>query len=469
MKKLALALIAFAGCGPVRTEELIPRYVILTTIGPESPMETSIQRLAQRRWAEVFRFRSIERDRDAILEWLRKKQPTYCALIVPPGQIDAAFQLAFFEIACRVDDDPFPDFAWGYFPAADAPSLQLLMERLEAAEAKVERRLLHVTRFHPGASATEVRNDRLAWASNLPLRTLSLKDGDLESLRKNLMAVEECDFLLLEGEGAPDGLRGLPREELDRLRLDGTIVFSGAAYTGVAGASFDSAADLLRRRTFDPEQSFAQTLLRRGAAAILAPLDRTEPRLIEREWTDAILSDEPLGWVMKHSYDLAVLSSGATAPTFELPRDASKAPAGFGGPLVQAATRILIGDPMLKLFSRQHASPLRYVSTQRATDREGRAVLSVTYRVGAWDCAGFFADPRGGDPEIHLKIPLPRDTSRAQAALTRAEAPGKAVEARLVASAVEQWRGDSILHVLVQGKALALEDLVLSFQITLDR
>lgn len=467
MGRPLLALVLLASCGPAREEPIIPRYLVLTTLGPESPMDRSVQRLARRRSGEVLRFRSLDQDGGLILDALRERPPTYCALVLAPGQIDAAFQLAFLELVCRVDDDPFPDVAWGYFPAADAKSLQMQIDRLEAAEAKVEKRLLRATRFRAGAPATDLRAEQLAWATRLPFRTFALKSGDTAFLRQNLAALEECDFLLLEGEGSPEELRGLPREDLEKLRLDSTVVFSGAAYTGVTGAGFDSSAELLRRRSFDPEQSFAQALLRDGAAAIFAPLDRGRSGLIEREWTDAILSDEPLGWVMKHGYDLAVLSAGGSAPSFALPEDGRPAPRGFGEPLFQSATRILLGDPMLKLFSREHLPPLRFVATQRSTDREGRVVLQATWRVGSWDCAGFFEDPHGGEPRIHLKFELPRGTPRARASLTRAEAQGKPVEARLDASAVEQWRGDSLLHLLVRAKSLALEDLVLSFQVVL--
>lgn len=467
MRRAAWLLALAASCGPVRTENVMPRYLVLTTIGPESPMDRSIQRLARRHLGEVLRFRSLDRDGGALLARLREQQPTYCALVLRPEEIDSAFQLAFFELACRVDDDPFPDFAWGYFPAADASSLQRQVDRLDAAEAKIEKRLLRATRLRAGAAESDVRTDPVRWATRLPLRTLSLKPGDVDFLRKNITAVEECDFLLVEGDASPEGLRGLPREEVEKFRLDSTIVFSGAPYTGVTGSSFDAAADVLRRRTFDPGLSFAHVLLADGAAAIFAPLDRGPSSLIEREWADAIVSDEPLGWVMKHGYDLAVLSAGGSAPSFDLPVDGQKPPRGFGSPLHQAATRILYGDPALKLFSRETFPPLRYVATQRSTDREGRTVLQVTYRVGSWDCAGFFADPFGGDPRIHVKIELPRGTLRAKPALVRCESQGKPVDARLASSAVEQWRGESILHVLVQGKTLALEDLVLTFQVVL--
>lgn len=467
-RPLALGLLLLASCGPSRPEPVIPRYVVVTTIPPDTPMERSLQRLVRRRGAELYRFRSLESDGGALLSWLREQQPTYCALVLRPQEIDAAFQLRFLELACRLDDDPFPDFTWGYFPAPDNASLQAQLDHLEAAEAKIEKRLLRATRFRAGAPASEIRVQPVRWATNLPLREFGLKAGDADFLRRNLPAVEQCDFLLLEGDGSPDGLRGLPREEVERLRLDSSIVFSGGAYTGVSGTAYDASAAVLRRRTFDPETSLVQILLRGGAGAVFAPLDRGPSELLEREWTDAILSDEPLGWVMKHGYDLAILAAGGSAPSFDVPADGRPAPSGFDGPLAQTSMRVLYGDPSLKLYSRDHTPPFRYVSTQRSTDREGREVLQVTWRILAWDVAGALRNPFGGPGRTVFRVELPRGTTRAQAAVIRSDARGTPVEARVAQSAVEQWRGTSLLHLLIQGKDLAVEDLVLTVQIVLN-
>lgn len=468
MTRIALALLLLASCGPERTEPVLPRYVILTTLPADTPMERSLQRLARRRAAPIYRFRSLDRDGATLQTWLREQRPTYAALVLRPEEIDAAFQLGFLELACRLDDDPFPDLSWGYFPAPDAATLQLQIDHLEAAEAKLERRLLRATRLHTGRPVSEIKTETVLWATRLPLRDLALKSGDIEFLRQNLPAVERCDFLLLDGDGGPDGLRGLPADEIDRLRLDSSIVFSGAPYSGVTGTSYDSSAALLRRRTFDPERTLPLALLRDGAVALFAPLDRGPAGIIESEWADAIVSDEPLGWVMKHGYEKAILAAGGSAPSFESPADGRRPPSGWGGPLVQSCARILLGDPMLKLYSRDNAPPMRYVATQKSTDREGRTVLQAAWRVQSYDCIGAFTDPFGGEDRIHLRLDLPRDTVRASASIIRAEVRGKPIIARVAASAVEQWRGDSILHVLVQGKALAIEDLVLTIQAVLN-
>jgi hypothetical protein len=297
---------------------------------------------------------------------------------------------------------------------------------------------------------------------------MSLKAGDTDFLRQQVSTVEQCDFLLVDGESSPGRLPGLPAEELGRLRLDSSIVFSGGAYSGVVGTAFDPSADVLRRRSIDPETSLVLTLLRDGAAAVFAPLDRGPSGQIEREWTDAVLSDEPLGWVLKHGYEEAILAAGARSPSPEIPKDGEPAPRSFGDPLTQSATRVLFGDPSLKLFSRDHHPPFRYVATQRSKDAQDRDVLQVTWRVLSFDCAGAFQNPWGAGSRVHLRIDLPAGTSRAQAAVVRSEARGAPVEARVASSAIERWRGDTFLHLLLQGKELAVEDLVLTVQVVLN-
>jgi hypothetical protein len=80
--------------------------------------------------------------------------------------------------------------------------------------------------------------------------------------------------------------------------------------------------------------------------------------------------------------------------------------------------------------------------------------------VAAYDCRPFFRDPAGGQ-RIHLVIPLPAGTRQAKASIKECKARDQAVAATLAAQALEVWRGDPFLHVLVQGPELAVEDLFL--------
>jgi hypothetical protein len=122
---------------------------------------------------------------------------------------------------------------------------------------------------------------------------------------------------------------------------------------------------------------------------------------------------------------------------------------------------------MLKVHSRESRAPLRRLNDQTWTDPSGNPMLQVTYKVEAFDCSSFFADPYSSGQKIHFRIALPSTAQQGQAALTESSAKGKPVSAKVAAQALEFWLGQPILHVLLVGETLAVEDLTVTFAISL--
>ncbi len=469
MRRAALLAILLSSCGPAAPEgELLPRYAILSTIGPESPMYPSVAWLAKRRNAPVFRFQDPVKDRSALASWLKATHPGYVAVFMRPEEIDANSHLALLEIACGLDDDPFPDFAFGYFPAASPALLRRQMQSLEGIEARVEKRLLNVTYANFGAPAPGSATQRLEWATDLPLRILDGATGDPTFLKKNVTDLEQCDFLLLSGPGGPEGIAGFPAQALDGLKLDALIAFSAADATGAAGAVFETAGGVLRRRTVPPDASFLLGLLRNGAPAVLAPLQESHPALVGSEWTHAILAEAPLGEVLKHTYDQAILASGGRPPSFARLVEGRPPAPSAGQSFFQAATRVLYGDPLLQVFNRKTIGPLRLAYSSGTTGPDGRRQWLQRYEVSAPDCGPFFADPFSGAQRIHLRIPLPPGASRAPVILDPCTLAGNPVRAELAAQALEEWRGLPYVHVLIRGTGLAQEGLEVPIRIPLE-
>ncbi len=465
MKRLFACALLLASCGPARhSEKAYPRYAVLTSLEPASPMYRSVEWLARRRYATVVNFTRIDRDASALLSRLRALQPSYVAVVLRPEELDVNFQFSLFEISCRLDPDPFPDFAWGYFLATDPAFLERQMNSLRGAEAKIEPRLLRLTHLEAGAEASGISQVDLEWASRLPCRLLSVKAGDMAFFRKHRADVEQADFLILEGEGSAEGLRHLPPEEVRTLRLDSTAVFSGADYTGASGAVFENSAGLATRRPVPSDRSFAQAILRAGPAAFFAPLDRTPPSLAAFEWAGAILYDAPLGEAIKRNYDLAILSSGYGTPTLERLVDGRTAPTGNDHPAVQAVMRVLYGDPVLQPFVRTTTPPVRQEAVTDSLNSRGDRVRRFRWRVDAADCAPFFTDPFTDAERIHLRVPCPAGTVAATALLRGCTHEGQEVPSILAEQALEQWRDETFLHVLVHGQGLARKGL----QVTVD-
>ncbi len=461
-------LLLVASCGPVRSPEIVPRYAVLTNLPPQSPMHRSARWLAEHRLGTIVQFSNMDRDAPAVLRKLRELSPSFVAVVVRPEDLDANLQLAIFELSCRVDPDPFPDFAWGYFVARDTAYLDRQMKAVQVADVKMDKRLLRFTRVEAGADASSASVADLEWASRLPCLTLWVKPGDAAFLRRHRTDLEGADFIAFCGRGSAGGILGLPAEELALLRLDSAAVFSAADYTGAAGAAFDASGDEIVRRPVRPERSFAQSIIGSGPAAFFAPLHKTDVRLAEFEWTEAILRDQPLGLAVKREYDLSVLLSGYSNPAIGRFVDGRTAPTGSENPAFLALTRVMYGDPLLQPFSRRTAGPLLEEERLDTIDTQGNRVRRFRWRVVSPDCVPFFTDPfTGGRQIVWLRAPCPAGTRRAAAALDLCEAGGAKVSASIEAQALEFWRDEAIHHVVLRGDGVARKDLRIGISISL--
>ena len=466
MKKLAsLALLLLAACGTTRIEEIIPRYVVLTTFEPGSQEWRQVEWLADLRFARVVRFSDIERDRESLILRLRELDPSYVAVLLRPDELDTNFQLAFLELACRIDRDIFPDFSFGYLPARDARTLKSLMAGIRGAEAKVEKRLQRITRVDFAADESARKREVPAWVKPTDRIHLSVHEDDAEFLHKHFMDLKTADFLILHGTGTPEGIAGFPSPDVSKLRLDTTTVFSGAHSNGVTGAAFEADRGLVARKPVPPERSFAQRLLANGATAVFASLGATDARLVGYEWTAAILHGEPLGTAMKRAYDAAIMTQPSGPPTFPRLIPGRKPPEGLEGGMVLAATRVLLGDPILMPHVRETARAVGVQDVYEGVTRAGDRVFTVRYRVEHPECVEYFTDPFSDGQRLHLRVPLPRGTRGATANLRSALANTEAIYAKIIAQAPEMWRGDEFLHVLIHGKELAQPGLVLTVDV----
>jgi hypothetical protein len=464
MKRLLLPILLLASCGPTRTEEVVPRYAVLTSLPVDHPLRRFAEDLARRRYGTVVEFNRL----DSALGRLRALQPSYVAVVIRPEELDANFQLSLFELSCRLDGDPFPDFAWGYFLAADAASLERQIQTVRGAEARVDRRLLRLAHLEPGAAESRASTVDLEWATRLPCRVVSVKEGDLEFLHKNHPSLMEADVLILEGEGSPEGIRGLPPGEARLLKLDNTAVFSGASYTGAAGPVFETVGDTVARRPVPHDRTFVRTILQSGAVALFAPLHRTLPGLAAFEWAGAILYDAPYGESMKRTYDLAILSSGYATPTVGRFVDGRTAPTGHDTPGFLAMTRVLYGDPLIYPPTRPAIGPVALDPPVDGEDAQGQRTRTFRVRVVSPDCAPFFTDPFSGGPQrVYLRLPCPAGTRKAFAETRTCELDGKKVRGFIESQALELWRGETILHVLMRGDDLARKDLRIELSVRL--
>lgn len=403
---LPLLLLLAAACGPSRSGLSFPRYAIITTLREDDPLHREIDVLAEIRGAELFHAASLADDRAALEEWLRDFLPDHVAAVVRPEELTPANAAIVVDALCRLDADPFPDAALGWFLATDAPFLRRQIQVLRGAEAKVEKRLLRTTVVRPGSGAE--RADRLEWASGLPVKRLDVPPDDPAFLRPRLAHLERCDYLLL---GAPP-LRGL--------RLDAVVVFSELP----ASAS--------------PFRPWLADLLQAGAPAVFAPLADARAADAEREWADAIATDAELGEVWRRSAELAVL---AGAPP---------------------SSRLLFGCPRLDVYTRTARAPVKAVAV-----RVVGADLQATLHVQAADNPAAFGGAPGTD-RAHVRVRLPEGWSAVRVVEARGEIDGRPVPVEAPAVAVEERADGARAHVLLRAPKLALDNLFVTLHLRAD-
>ncbi|MBI4565800.1 MAG: hypothetical protein HY716_14015 [Planctomycetes bacterium] len=230
----------------------------------------------------------------------------------------------------------------------------------------------------------------------------------------------------MTGPGGVSGVEGgLQVRDVESLNFEGQIVFLGVPYSGAVGARF--------------------------------------------EMDVAALAAEPLGLVMKRTYDAARLTRH---PHYEpLPRfEAGQfVPAGFerNPKPYEALSRILIGDPSQTFFTRASHDLVRFDGATPAAGADGRPTTVIRYRVVAPDAKLFFADAIGEGDRLHIRHPLPPGSEQVACDLAGVEVDGKQVTARLLGQALESWEETLYLHALVGADAGALSRLDLTVSLSI--
>lgn len=402
MRTALVLLLALSACGP-SLDSGVPRYAIVTTIPETDPMHREIESLAALRWAEIFHAESFAANKGNLADWLEDRAPDFVAAVVRPSEINPKEVAALTDVLRELDPDPFPDAALGWFLATDAAFLRRQIRTLRGAEAKVEKRLLQSTSVRSGPRAD--RTERLEWADGLPLRRLEAPADDDVFLRERLSALQRCDYLVL---GAPP-LRGL--------RLDCAVVFSEVPGSG------------------NPFRPWVADLLQAGAAAVFAPLGDERAGDAEREFADAVATDEEVGEVWRRSAELAILSGQSPA------------------------ARLLYGCPLLDVYTRPARRPVKEIAVRHAGDE-----IQATLQVVSWDNAAAFSDA-SGNQRLHLRLPAPSWTRRLRVLEAKAEAQGRTVPVAAPAVLLERRGPVTTAHVLLRAPKLAVEDLFLSLRL----
>src|SRR5262249_50672336 len=148
---------------------------------------------------------------EALLPALKKLAPRNVALVMTPAEIEYGFQRRFLEMATRLDDDPFVDFAFGYFTGATGEEAQAFVRACLAAPEKGR----PVVLGHLGGGNKTSLEPTTAYdfrASKAPVVNGWVKgdetDHDREFVAKFLPKLAACTAIELAGHGYPDQVVG---------------------------------------------------------------------------------------------------------------------------------------------------------------------------------------------------------------------------------------------------------------------
>jgi hypothetical protein len=432
-------------------------------------------------------------DGKALARMLAEAPTTEVLFVVQPGVLDVNLHRRILLASAGLDEDIFPDFAFGYFTARDGDGLAALWTRTQATRERglAGRRWLGASvassiksTVYPGsvpdvARAAGFTGDQIYWS------TRESDPGVLDFVREHLPWLEKAGVITMTGCGDPQGIwlfgdrrnadrarhwpfdrakvGSDPEGEMPRitadflapLRLDRPVCWSGVCHAGATRRVFVEGdivstfgrTDRATLYELDPRESFCLALLDAGATAFLCPIAANHGMSVSREVDFALENGATLGETIKSTWDDVWMAAGGRP---ELALQTAGEPERHDGQVMQGggANRILIGDPSLAPFAAT-PHPLERVEVKR-TERGFDVV--VTWEKGfhsrGWDMYG--AD-RGRDWSIRARIPLDDlvKPGRGQVAATVEvfDAEGKPLPHVLTRAEPEAFGGRRWLHL----------------------
>jgi hypothetical protein len=322
-------------------------------------------------------------DLDAAFAALRELQPRFVAFVLPPDKIDVDLAHAILERACRLDDDPFVDFEYGFVTGRDGAAAARFVERIaRAREREYGRKALL---FGSWEGAVLPDTSRLSSLERLKLdgemRLVAVRDDESkhrEAAREALALCKDKDALLFFSHGYPDAMAGCFRaRDLREWQVDfgHAILVNCACYNGAPGRWFapGPGGAAIDRGAVAPDDSVALAVLDAGVAAYVAGIDPWHGPLAIQVFQHLVDDGMRLGEAqnaMLNRLALAFLPERiAFPPTLETPgRFAGE---GATNRRHNGAGMIVYGDPAFAPFAR-NASRLAFAELEH--DEKGLRV-----------------------------------------------------------------------------------------------
>jgi outer membrane protein assembly factor BamD (BamD/ComL family) len=449
---------------------------------------------------------------------LKQCSPKNVLFVIPPEELDINFHRRVLLLSATIDDDIFPDFAFGYFAARDGPALQRLWQRTEEVHKNgLKSRNWYSTAVTSGMKSAVYPDyiPEVARAAGFKGHTyfLACVESDPDVLKfadTHLPELREAGVVCLSGNGDPEGIwlfddkRNAdrskhwpyepakvgydPKSEMPRLMaerwaqipLQSPVVWSGTCHAAatrrvfVEGdiASTFGATDKATVHRLDPKKSLCLAIVDAGAVAFLAPIAANHGFSTMREQEFVLTEGATLGETIKATYDDVFLASRGKL-RLDLPvegernRDTEQVMQGGG------ANRILIGDPALAPFkATPHPAEKIEILNKRANGFDVVVTWPEGFRAGAWDIYGV---DRQRDYRIGARISLDGLLAEDRTAEITATVEAKAKDGKELPYVIKQaepevYHGRRYLHLQanINRKAVDGKFVRATFSVTMD-
>lgn len=439
-------------------------------------------------------------DFDGLAAALAAADPRYVLYVVGPERLDVDLHRRLLLLSAKLDSDPFPDFAFGYFTARDGDALEALWRRTRERHAKGLGSKRWESCFVTGAGESMFWEDYIPEAAKaagfrgrgMGFAVVEHDPRVLEFVERELETLEDAAVIDITGNGDPQGVwlfddhrnidgtkhweyapelvghdpeGEMPRIEAERwraLELDAPVVWSGTCHSASTRRVFvegDIVSTFGRAEPgtlheLAPEEAFSLALLDAGAVALLAPIAANHGYTVMLENDFALTQGASLGDAIKSTWDDVFLQARGEL-ALEL----------HGGPPARedvmqggGANRILIGDPALDLFE-PTAHPLERVELE---PHEGGFDVTVTwgpgFHSGAWD---MFGGDCSADGRIRARVDVTELVAAGASVRAEVEAEdlaGKSLPYRMRHAALESFAGRRYLHLQANAPRTGFDD-----------
>lgn len=450
MVRRPLALLLFA-CAASFADDDAP-YLVLVTEGAGELYQKAAEVVASIHPKATVRTFDPAR-LDDLLPDLQKAPPRYVCLVVPREVVDVRIARRLFLLSTRVDDDPFPDFAYGLVTGDDGGAALGFARAIEkATKQRRANRVLQVM-THDGDASTK-GSERIESGSSPVERCWLSVGSDDTKMEDQLALFANRDIITITAHGDVGGMSGgYWSTHLDRScpDLGGAVVVSSVCYSGCVSRRFEVGDDgKVEEEDVEPVNSFALAILRHGAGAYLAGADTMHGLYAGLVYDAILLEGASLGDAVKALQDRMVMEmidrSFPPERLLEMERLSSDEQ------IATVANLVLYGDPALRLY----ASRIRRPTLAGVKKTEGgQWLLHFFMEVREFEAADHLRSKyrSNGDrwgTECAFTLPL-RDVLDGldPKAITVQGAKPDALRGATARFAVEKRGAEKILHVVV--------------------